>query len=131
MHNRVYQKEILGNANPGGSGTYDSPGLVNRRGGDSNPRYGVTRTLVFETSSFSRSDTSPAAKPPENTRPHPATHLRLSLDGWYGRQRVIHLTPRRMSEHGVYPPDPILGKTRPSRPLAMGSLPEMADARKA
>ncbi len=30
-----------------------------RRGRDSNPRYGVTRTLVFETSSFSRSDTSP------------------------------------------------------------------------
>ncbi len=30
-----------------------------RRGRDSNPRYSLTRTLVFETSSFSRSDTSP------------------------------------------------------------------------
>ena len=39
-----------------------SPFLIRvyRRGGDSNPRYGVTRTLVFETSTFSRSDTSPA-----------------------------------------------------------------------
>ena len=32
---------------------------ANRRGRDSNPRYGLTRTLVFETSSLSRSDTSP------------------------------------------------------------------------
>ena len=30
-----------------------------RRGGDSNPRYGVTRTPVFETGTFSRSVTSP------------------------------------------------------------------------
>ena len=39
--------------------TLQNAPLEYRRGGDSNPRYGVTRTLVFETSSFSRSDTSP------------------------------------------------------------------------
>gem|GEM_PF-2315905 len=41
-------------------------GKRKRRGRDSNPRYG-NRTLVFETSSFSRSDTSPTVRGPQPT----------------------------------------------------------------
>ena len=41
---------------------------LHRRGGDSNPRYGVTRTPVFETGTFSRSDTSPKTVARERKR---------------------------------------------------------------
>ncbi len=52
--------------------SYDA--AKNRRGGDSNPRYSVNRTLVFETSSFSRSDTSPKGS---RSNDHPISELPL------------------------------------------------------